>query len=378
MPCIICESSDYLTVRRGVWDIVGVGERNVSFDICRDCGHIGQFNPVSSADMLGYYEAFSNYQVLDPDYRVADVPNKKTSRYLRIAEDGHPSPGRIYEVGCASGVNLHYFRQVGWEVGGCEPSRLVAEQARTYHDIAVDIGGEEECLPGIDPVDIVMFAHVLEHLHDPVSALKRAAECLAPGGHILFEVPCSVRPELLPPGWFTFEHLSYFTPETVQNLISKAGLVADETFVTMIDEYPAITVLARPSGIEPPLFNSFKKSLQFCEAYNELDYAIWAGHEQTMRKTTKDVFVWGAGNHTAQLFDETDILKTKHVIAIIDSDFQKWGRRQSRKQIIPPGVFINAPGEPHVIISSLFAEQDILKTLLKAGVARERIITLYC
>lgn len=375
--CIICESTDYTSIRKGTWDVVGVGETEVSFDICRECGYIGQIEPIPYEKMLGHYEFFSNYQMLDSQYQVSEIPNKKSARYMRIASDGCPTPGRIYEVGCASGINLHYFRKAGWEVGGCEPSEFVAGQAKDYHGIDVDVGAEQDILPGIKDVDIVMFAHVIEHLHDPVSALKRAADCLSPDGHILFEVPCSIRPELMPPGWFAFEHLSYFTPGTVQNLLSKAGLAPDEIFTTMIDEYPALTVLARPTDRPAPLSNYFENSLQFCEAYNELDRNAWSQHNETIKRATQDVFVWGAGIHTAQLFDETDLLSAKNVVGVIDSDHQKWGKKQGDLDIISPDEFMKLSRQNSVIVSSKFAEEPITKTLLDMGVERDRIITLY-
>lgn len=375
--CIICESTDYISIRKGTWDIVGVGDIEVSFDICKDCGYIGQISPIPYEQMIGHYEFFSNYQVLDANYKVPEEPNKKAARYIRIASDGCPTPGRIYEVGCASGANLHYFKKAGWDVGGCEPSHFVAKQAKEYHGIDVDVGAEEDILPNVKNVDILMFAHVIEHLHDPVSALKRAKDCLAPDGHILFEVPCSIRPELLPIGWFAFEHLSYFTVGTVQNLLSQAGLAPDEIFTTMIDEYPALTILARPTDRKAPLFNCFENSLQFCEEYNTLDRNAWTAHNQTFLKSTKDVYVWGAGVHTAQLFDETDLLKLRNVIGVIDSDHQKWGKKQGNHNIISPDEFIKKSGDSSVVVSSKFAEESITKAILELGVPRERIITLY-
>lgn len=376
--CHICQSTASVSIRTGTWQIVGVGETRVSFDICKACGHIGQFSPVPLEKMKKVYEDFSNYQLLDPNYKPAVTPPPNTARLIRIAEDLWSPPARIYEVGCANGRHLYHFKKAGWQVRGCEPSSFVTRQAREYHNIEVDVGTDEDLLPGIRDIDVLMFSHVIEHLYDPVVTLKRAKQCLSPEGHILIEVPCAIRPDVLPPGWFAFEHLSYFSTGTVQNLLAQAGLAPVEMFMTTTSELlPVITILAAPTDRETPLFNYFENSLQICEEYNTLDHAAWSQHNKTIRNSTKDVFVWGAGVHTAQLFDETDLLEIRNVVGVIDSDHQKWGKKQGNLDIISPDEFVKTSSDNSIIISSRFAEEPITKTLLGMGIPRGQIITLY-
>lgn len=376
--CHICSSTRSQSVRSGNWQIVGVGQTRVSFDICKDCGHVGQFSPVPYDVMKKVYEDFSNYQILDPDYKPEDTPHPNSARLIRIAEDLWSPPAKIYEVGCANGRHLYHFKKAGWEVGGCEPSAFVATQAKAYHDIDIDVGVEEDLLPKLRHIDVLMFSHVIEHLYDPVETLKRAKQCLSPGGHILFEVPCFIRPDVLPPGWFAFEHLSYFSIGTVQNLLSQAGLEPVEIFMTTTSELlPVVTVLASPTNDKIPVFNYYENSLHICEAYNALDKQAWSRHNKAIQSASKDVYVWGAGVHTAQLFDETDLLKIRNVVGIIDSDQQKWGKKQGDLDIVSPDDFIKTSSSHSVIVSSRFAEEPITKALLGMGVPRDQIITLY-
>lgn len=77
--------------------------------------------------------------------------------------------------------------------------------------------------------DVVTMWHVLEHLPDPVGLLKQALEVLRPGsGRLCVEVP-NLNAELmdLSPAFrqrhFMVEHISYFTPATLEATARRAA-----------------------------------------------------------------------------------------------------------------------------------------------------------
>jgi hypothetical protein len=78
------------------------------------------------------------------------------------------------------------------------------------------------------------MSHVLEHLTDPVEALKAVKPLLAPGGHIAIAVPsvthCGVRLRLLGGDWTYTEtgildwtHVKFFSRSGIGNVIEAAG-----------------------------------------------------------------------------------------------------------------------------------------------------------
>jgi SAM-dependent methyltransferase len=82
--------------------------------------------------------------------------------------------------------------------------------------------------------DVVLYADVLEHLVDPLSELKKAAQFLAPDGVMIISVPnvahWSVRVNMLrgrfnyaPTGIMDATHLRWFTSRTLLQLLKRAG-----------------------------------------------------------------------------------------------------------------------------------------------------------
>ena len=98
------------------------------------------------------------------------------------------APGRLLDVGCGRGDLGAYLIARGWTVTGIEPSANAAEAARargldarrgTLDDVELEAGA----------YDAAVFRHSLEHLTDPVEALRRVREALRPGGLVLISVP---------------------------------------------------------------------------------------------------------------------------------------------------------------------------------------------
>ena len=65
-------------------------------------------------------------------------------------------------------------------------------------------------------------------------------------GYLLVEVPLFERERLFPPGYFTFEHLNYFSEGTLLELLSKAGYSPQFIGKYFYNEnYPVVTVIAK-------------------------------------------------------------------------------------------------------------------------------------
>lgn len=97
--------------------------------------------------------------------------------------------GRMLDLGCGDGTVLWLAREDGWDVHGVElfPEHATLVRKTLGLDVVTsDITayeGEREAW------DCVVLTHVLEHLPDPVGALRKIGALLKPGGVGVLEFP---------------------------------------------------------------------------------------------------------------------------------------------------------------------------------------------
>ena len=136
--------------------------------------------------------------------------------------------GRYLDVGCGSGGSLGVARALGWTtVAGIEIDAPAAEKARRFAD-ELHAGPVESAPFAPGRFDLVTAFHVLEHLPDPVAAIARMLEWLAPGGLLVLEVPNAggLGASVFGRAWSGLElprHLWHFSPATLDALVRRAG-----------------------------------------------------------------------------------------------------------------------------------------------------------
>ncbi len=379
--CALCKNGDREIVQTQSLALLNRDDScRIDFSLCRTCGHLQQWPQVAPELMAHHYRTFAAYEVFGTAERLrAAPPSRHAQRFLALVGGLGLAPGRAYEVGCASGAMLHQFRKQGWQVRGCDPSPSAVSQAQAIFNIGVDLGDEESAVSGQENLDLILACHVLEHLHDPPAALARFHAALAPNGHLVLEVPCAVAPELLPPGWFTFEHLHYYQPHILEGMLRGSGFEPVESRIEMREEhYPVIAIAARKTADRAMLPVSLEPSpgMRLAHTYVACDKALWAATSERLKRIRQPVFLYGAGIHTSQLFDCTDV--AQQVIAIADRDPKKWGQMLAGKPVISPEELFARTQFTPVIISSYVSEKQIVEALLKGGIAASRIIPLYC
>lgn len=97
-------------------------------------------------------------------------------------------PGRLLEVGCASGFLLKHARERGWEVEGVEPSADAAARARAL-GLSVHHGDLRGAKLGEARFDLVYMGDVLEHVPDCREVLVEVCRVLGPGGWLYLRGP---------------------------------------------------------------------------------------------------------------------------------------------------------------------------------------------
>lgn len=150
--------------------------------------------------------------------------------HVRVARKCFPVPAPdVLDVGCGSGTFLHLLQKKGARVTGLEVSPEAARAVRDHYGFPVENAGVEDADLPPASFDLVTSFHVLEHLGDPLEALRRMGGWLRPGGALLVQVPnfASLQARLFGRRWTGIDlprHLWDFTPEAVESLMRSAGL----------------------------------------------------------------------------------------------------------------------------------------------------------
>lgn len=139
----------------------------------------------------------------------------------------YKSSGDLFEIGCAYGFFLQIASST-WHVQGIDISHEAIAYARDVLGLDVYQGDIERCPPPPGSVDIIVMWDTIEHLYDPVLAVRASAEALRPSGIIAVttgDVDAFV-PRVRRGAWRLFQpqHLYYFSRRSLIHLFNRFGL----------------------------------------------------------------------------------------------------------------------------------------------------------
>ena len=157
---------------------------------------------------------------------------------LRTVRAHLPAGGAVLDVGCASGGLLAALGDHAGRREGIELDPVAAAAAGSHAD-AVHVGRVDEVDVPVAGFDVVVLGDVLEHLPDPLVALRRAQDWLRPEGRLVVSLPnvahWTVRVGLLRGRWeyrdsgiLDDTHLRFFTWASGARLVAEAGFEIEE------------------------------------------------------------------------------------------------------------------------------------------------------
>jgi SAM-dependent methyltransferase len=135
--------------------------------------------------------------------------------------------GRLLDVGCGDGHFLDVARQRGWHVYGSEYGEGPRLRARA-RGLDVRTAPFTATRDELASFDVITAFEVIEHMVDPRRELATMATLLRQGGALYLTTPNfdSLTRRLAGPRWPPIdypEHLSLFTPQTLDALLSETG-----------------------------------------------------------------------------------------------------------------------------------------------------------
>lgn len=171
-----------------------------------------------------------------------DLSNRNNSHtaVIELVEGLGRASLRVLEVGCSTGYMGAFLQGRGHTVTGVEPQPAAAAAAKRVlgEVFCGTLGDFVAAAPGTH-FDVITLADVLEHIADPVAALRLCGELLAPGGHVVISVPNvthgSVRAMMLDGRWDYQElgildrtHLRFFSRRGLLECLGNAGMAVLE------------------------------------------------------------------------------------------------------------------------------------------------------
>ena len=189
---------------------------------CQKCG-LTFVSPRPTLSEIGKF-----YPSVVAEHIASSAPNPFALAEAQIVRDQCSQPGKILDVGCASGYFLSAMSQLGWEVYGIEPSSQAARKAREVKGAQIKVGMLQPDDYEDETFDVVTFWSVLEHLHDPMGALKIVRSILKPTGHLHVCVPNfnSLERYVFGAKWFGLDvprHLYHFHPNILKKMLTENG-----------------------------------------------------------------------------------------------------------------------------------------------------------
>lgn len=157
-----------------------------------------------------------------------DIIIEHGTRYAEII-GGLKKPGKLLDVGCASGFILKGFEKYGWAGKGIEPNGKMVSYGR--QEMKLDI--EKTTLEDFETeekYDLVSMIQVIGHLYDLDKSLHKISGMLAGDGLILVESwdMESAYAKILGPKWHEYSPptvLHWFSKGTLENLFLQHGFV---------------------------------------------------------------------------------------------------------------------------------------------------------
>ena len=378
--CAVCGSSQSETLHTQGFSLPAESPLPSRYDVvaCLQCGFVYADTSATQADYDKVYVGLSKYQ----DRRTAGGGGESAWDSERLDETAAAIMGylrtpesSVLDVGCANGGLLYAIKRRGCEnVLGIDPSAVCVRNS-VARGVAARVGSLSSLPPDMGRFDVVILAHVLEHVLDPAAAVKSVSACLADGGVLYLEVPDPSRYHEFvysPFQEFNTEHINHFSHTALGNLLTRRGFRAvsevsklmrcseDCYFPALYGVYTREEKSSAPPSLVPD-FVTRARLLDYIGASRTLMSRLSERIAAVLGSSSR-VILWGTGELALKLFSDT-LLKEAEDVLCVDGNPLNTGRMLRGKPIVSPTA--DLPGDRPIIIASPLHELEIRKDILK-------------
>ena len=138
-------------------------------------------------------------------------------------------PGKVFDVGAASGFFMKAAKERGWKPHGNDISIAGVKWAKENFDLAIHHDFFEDIDLPVNEYDAVVLWNTLEHTHNPAQTIKVAKQILKLNGFIYIKVPETRTVELLRKYYEPMHFFEFNLNNLVRHLRSQ-GFVEKEIY----------------------------------------------------------------------------------------------------------------------------------------------------
>lgn len=246
-----------------------------------------------------------------------------------------PARGRILDFGCGKGPTSQAASHVlsDWTIDGFDQDDRALNTLLDIPRFDRLYTGDPARLPS--DYSLIALMHALEHIPSPIAVLKLLASKLAPGGHILVEVPDRVAN---PYDLLVADHVLHFDRESLRLVGTMSGLVPVEVSQTWVAKELSM-LLARdgvPDNSVPPL--------ELLDPRRQVDWLVDVARVATVAERNRPLCVFGSSIVGTWIASQ----RSSAPDCYLDEDPAKVGRTLDGVPIVAP---IEAPAGATVILA---------------------------
>lgn len=210
--CILCNAEKLKPL---------VGFEKAFLTRCSNCGFVFSARIPTNQELITYYEGYGRNDYLSP------ITIKRYNEILDQFESVRKT-NRLLDVGCGIGYFLEVAKKRGWEVYGTEYTdeaiRICQSKGIQMNQGVLDPANYQS-----ESFDVITSFEVIEHINNPQSEINNISSLLRKGGLFYVTTPNfnSLLRYHLGEKYNVIcwpEHLSYYTPSTLNRLMQANNL----------------------------------------------------------------------------------------------------------------------------------------------------------
>lgn len=340
---------------------------------CDDCGMVYAGDIVEVMSLNEYYDNLSKYET--DAYFLSAEAKDKNEKTISFVKDYISEEDEILEIGCGTGNLLYQLQNHGYKkLTGIEPSEKNVDGIIDRWNIKCYVGALGDNISEIrdKKYKLVILEGVLEHILDLGGAVSQLKGYMEKDSYLFLALPDITN-------WgkiidlyqqFSVEHVNYFSLQSLNNLLGMYGFrcikyeVDGDGNSISIWEYDGANRKATYANDGDAALDMYlKQSSSLAENIKN----------KLVSYKEKRVYLWGAGTHTAMLY-QLGLLDGIRVQAIIDSNKNYHGKNIFGLKVISPEEMLSMEKLP-IIISSQLAQESIKKQIVE--MCDNEVVELY-
>jgi hypothetical protein len=356
---------------------------------CQSCGFCFADNIPDQEVFNVYYKEMSKYEDENSNSKPTEYDLAKFDLIAATIDSNlQDKKTHILEIGCANGHLLSLLKKSGFiNILGADPSPTCAKSAYQLYGVKVLTNTLSDIKVVEHSIGFLILAGVFEHIRDLDSTMIKLNHMLSNGGGICVAVPDASMysyGEDAPFQEFSTEHINFFGPTSLTNLMHKYGfsqMYLEQIFVepSHNTKVPIINSIYRKDpGIKPDnqfIFDTDTESglVSYISKSCRMDDDI----HKIINKIVDNgnpVIIWGTGALALRLLANSKLSEAK-ITAFVDSNPHYQGKDLNGIQIITP-VDLKKYDEA-ILIATRAYQTEIVHIIRNELRLRNELITIF-